>query len=76
MLPNKVVTFPESLIWYFPDILEAISECDIGVEDLWGKMESKINDLNTFLFCLDALYTLGKLEYIEKYGVLKYVKNN
>lgn len=76
MLPNKVVTFPESLIWYFPDILEAVEECDIGVKDLWGKMESKINDINTFLLCLDALYALDKLEYIEKYGVLKYVKGN
>jgi hypothetical protein len=76
MLPNKVVTFPESLIWYFPDILEAVSECDIGVEDLWGKMESKIVDINTFFLCSDALYTLGKLEYMEKYGVIKYVKEN
>ena len=76
MLPNKVVTLPESLIWYFPDILEAVSECDIGVEDLWGKMKSKIDDINTFLLCLDALYALGKLEYMEKYGVIKYVKEN
>jgi hypothetical protein len=76
MLPNKVVTFPESLIWFFSDILEAISECDISVKDLWKKMESKINDINTFLICLDALYVLGKLEYIKKYGVLKYVKDN
>jgi len=76
MLPNKVVTFPESLIWYFPDILEVISDSDVGLEELWGKVDSKINDINIFLLCIDALYVLGKLEYAEEYGVIKHVKNN
>lgn len=52
MLPNKVVSFPESIIWYFPDILEVVSQTEMTIESLWELFESKIQDINLFLSCI------------------------
>lgn len=76
MLPNKVVSFPESIIWYFPDILEVVSQTEMTIESLWELFESKIQDINLFLSCIDALYALGKIKLCNESGMIEYVKAN
>lgn len=76
MFPNKVVAIKESILWYFPDILEHLLNEDLEVEELWQKVKKNIKDINVFILILDALFVLGKLEYCERYGVIKYVKAN
>lgn len=66
MFPNKVVSFSESIIWYFPDILEPLSTGSMSINDLWDLMRTKIQDINILLSCLDALYVLGKIQFCNE----------
>ena len=76
VLPNKVVTFPESLIWYFPDILEILKSASMKIDDLQKLVASKIDDINLFILSLDALYALGQIDYIEESEMIKYVTSD
>lgn len=36
MLPNKVVSLSESIIWYFPDILEPLLQDSMKINEFYG----------------------------------------
>ena len=76
MLPNKVVSLSESIIWYFPDILEPLLQDSMKIIDLWDLLKAKIQDINTFLYCLDALYVLGKIQFNNESEMIEYVKED
>lgn len=76
MLPNKVISISESIIWRFPIIIDELKKENLRVDDLWEKLSTKFEDVNQFIMCLDALFILNNLEYNESYEVLKYVERN
>lgn len=76
MLPNKVVSLSESIIWYFPDILEPLLQDSMKINDLWDLLKAKIQDINTFLYCLDALYVLERIQFNNESEMIEYVKKD
>lgn len=76
MLPNKVVSLSESIIWYFPDILEPLLQDSMKINDLWDLLKDKIQDINAFLYCLDALYVLKKIQFNKGSEMIEYVKED
>lgn len=76
MLPNKVISISESIIWKLPYMLDELAKEDLGVAALYEKVISKFDDINEFLLSLDVLYVLNSISFNEDYGVIQYVKGN
>lgn len=73
-LPNKVITYNESILSKFPIILNLLETNDYFLLDLYNKIKKYIEDINEFLDILDCLYALGKIEFNEKSRRICYVK--
>ena len=72
-LPNKVITYKESTISKFTEVLSCLKEQDMSPALLYKKVKSKVEDIGEYIDILDCLYALGKIELIEHLGVLHYV---
>lgn len=72
-LPNKVITYKESLLAKFPIVLSILKEQEISADLLYEKVKSKLDDIGEFMEIMDCLYALGKIELDPKKGVIHYV---
>ena len=72
-LPNKEITYKESLLAKFPVFLVVIKDQEIAVDLFYKKMKSKVDDIGEFMEVMDCLYALGKIELDVKKGVIRYV---
>ncbi len=72
-LPNKVITYKESILPKFPVALRIIRDTDITPNNLYKRVKGQFEDIGEYLEVLDCLYALGKIELDEKRGVIHYV---
>jgi len=72
-LPNKVITYKESILFKFPMVLSIVKEADITPNNLYKRLSSKFDDMGEFFEVMDCLYALGKIELDERRGVIHYV---
>lgn len=72
MLPNKVVSIQESILWKLPYILDELKRGNLGALELFEKVSANFEDVNEFLMSLDVLYILKMITYSEEYGVFEY----
>ena len=70
-LPNKFITYKESVISKFPLVLQELNTCDLSVLELYKKIRNRIDGVTELLDILDCLYALNKIELIEE--VIHYV---
>ena len=70
-LPNKVISYSNSVISRFPDILEALTHQDMSPKELFELTTSGKKNMGDFLSALDCLFALGKIELIEEGKVLR-----
>jgi len=73
-LPNKFITYKESIISKFPLVLEELKDYDLSISDLYKKIRKNIDGVQEYLDILDCLYALNKFTLIEE--VVHYVKTN
>lgn len=73
-LPNKFLTYKESIISKFPIILNELKDFDLSISDLYKKIRKNIDGVQEYLDILDCLYALNKITLIEE--VVHYVKTN
>lgn len=73
-LPNKFITYKESIISKFPLVLEELKDYDLSISDLYKKIRKNIDGVQEFLDILDCLYALNKITLVEE--VVHYVKTN
>lgn len=73
-LPNKFITYKESIISKFPIVLNELKDYDLSITDLYKKIRKKIDGVQEYLDILDCLYALNKITLIEE--VVHYVKTN
>jgi hypothetical protein len=73
MFPNKVISVNESVFWKLIKIVENLKSHSMLIITLWGKVSHHFDDINQFIFCLELLYVMDKLEYSENYKVIEYV---
>ena len=76
MLPNKVLPVAESILPKLPLILDKLRENNYSILSLYEDTQEKFNDVNEFIFALDVLFVLDKIEFIEGLKELKYVNWN
>lgn len=75
MLPSKVVSIEDSILWKLPYIIEALKKCDT-LPELYSQVINKVHDINEFLFSLDILYALNIIDDYNEKGVVKYAERN
>lgn len=75
-LPNKVITYSESIISKFPIVLYELYEHDYSVNELYIKLKHIFIDINDYLDILDCLYALNKIDFNKKNRRLYYVERN
>lgn len=59
-----------------PYILDIIKETDATVLTIYEKTKEYFEDVNSFIWTIDVLYTLNKIELDDNTEVIRYVKNN
>lgn len=70
-LPSKSTPYKNSVIALFPRILSLLGERDMSVSELYEQMKNY--SCGEYMAALDALYALGKIDYIEDRRMLHYV---
>lgn len=70
-LPNKVITYNESILRLFPIILSTLKIKDYSVIELYFKIN--IRDINEFMDALDCLYAINKITFNDLTRELHYV---
>jgi hypothetical protein len=76
ILPNKLVSFQNSLLPKTVLIIDELSAKPLSVNELYEKLRKKFEDLDQFILTLDVLYLLEKVRYNEEWEVLENVEND
>ncbi len=76
ILPNKITSFKESLISKTPYILDVIKDDEASVLDVYEKTKEHFEDINSFIWAIDVLYALNRINLDTDKGVIQYVKND
>ena len=72
-LPNKINSYKDSILFYFPLVIEPLTKRDYSVFELYKELKDKI-DLYNYINVLDCLFALNEITLKEE--VLHYVKRN
>ena len=76
ILPNKLITFHDSILIKIIYNIEVIENKDMNVYELYEIVQNNFVDLNEYILALDVLYVLERIEYDERLGDIKYVKKH
>lgn len=76
ILPNKLISFQNSLLPKTVLIIDELSAKPLSVNELYEKLIKNFEDLDQFILTLDILYLLEKVRYNEEWEVLEYVEND
>lgn len=71
IIPNKIVTFNESVISKLEIILGEIRD-EEELINLYHKVERKFNGIDQFIYAMDTLYALNRIDVDEKTRTVKY----
>ena len=71
-LPNKVISYNESIISKFSIILNLLKSKDYKVMELYEKIKADL-DIECFIETLDCLFALGKIVIDYKARRIHYV---
>lgn len=58
--PNKFISFDQSVLAKLPAML--INAKTIGIHDLYAKVSSSFENVDEFMYALDVLYILDKVD--------------
>ena len=75
-LPNKVTAYHESVLSKFGPTLSLLAQGEISPCELYKTTRELYSSVAQFVDTLDALYTLGKIDYDADKGVIRYVEWN
>lgn len=70
--PNKYIDFENSIIFKMLSLIKD-TEQKISVVDLYKKHEADFDGIDEFIFSLDALYALDRIEIDFNTGIINYV---
>lgn len=76
IVPNKVVSFSESIIGKMLCILQQLSKKEMTIHQLYLKTQDQFEEIDEFIYSLDVLFLLDAIQVDLNEGVVKYVKRN
>lgn len=62
IVPGKFVPLSQSILNYLPIVLDRIPEDGISILHLHTKCKRTLKSIDHFLFAVDTLYILGKID--------------
>ncbi|WP_288515947.1 ABC-three component system middle component 7 [uncultured Treponema sp.] len=66
MLPNKTITYSESVISKFPLVLKFLqNQKSVKAEILYEKLKNQFQSIHIFVQTLDCLFALGKIKFSD-----------
>lgn len=71
-LPNKIISYKESVLSRFPLVLSVLSENPVGVYDLFELNKDSFTDIEEYMDTIECLYALKKVTFDDESGVLYY----
>ena len=71
-LPNKIISYKESVLSRFPLVLSVLSENPVGVYDLFELTKDSFTGIEEYLDTIECLYALKKVIFDDETGVLYY----
>lgn len=76
IVPNKVISFSESIIGKMPIILEYLSKQDMTVKELFFTTQDYFEEIDEFIYSLDVLFLLNAIKVDFDKGVVTYVRKD
>ncbi|BDH62498.1 hypothetical protein MTP04_26280 [Lysinibacillus sp. PLM2] len=76
IVPNKVISFSESIIGKMPIILEYLSKQDMTVKELFFTTQDYFEEIDEFIYSLDVLFLLNAIKVDFGKGVVTYVRKD
>lgn len=76
IVPNKVISFSDSVIGKMPIILENISEKEMTIKELFFITQNHFDEIDEFVYSLDVLYILDAIKVDFDKGVVTYVSKD
>ncbi|WP_342503881.1 ABC-three component system middle component 7 [Lysinibacillus sp. FSL L8-0126] len=76
IVPNKVINFSESIIGKMPFILKCLSKEEMTVKELFFDTQDYFDDIDEFIYALDALFLLDAVTVDFDKGVVTYVNKD
>ena len=71
LLPNKTISYNESVLMLFPLILHTIEEQpDISVVELYNTLKEECTSVIQFTQSMDCLFALGRIDFSAGSGGL------
>ena len=71
-LPNKIISYKESVLSRFPLVLSVLSDNPMNVYELFELTKDSFTDVEEFMDTLECLYALKKVTFDDESGVLFY----
>lgn len=71
--PNKLVSYRQSVICHFPELLLKIKNQSVSPAELYHSVQSNYSNVGEFAEALDCLFSLGCINYETQTGRLLYV---
>ena len=65
-LPNKIVSYNESILNKAVVLLEILSKNDMNIMDLYDASKKQYKSVSDYIETLDCLYLLNKIVFIEE----------
>ncbi|CAH0222380.1 hypothetical protein SRABI96_02444 [Peribacillus sp. Bi96] len=76
IVPNKVISFSESIIGKMPIILKCLSKEEMTVKELFFTTQDYFDEIDEFIYALDALFLLDAIKVDFDKGVVTYVNKD
>ena len=71
-LPNKIISYKESVLSRFPLVLSVLSDNPMNVYELFELTKDSFTDVEDFMDTLECLYALKKVTFDDESGGLFY----
>ncbi|SFJ54441.1 hypothetical protein SAMN02799624_04932 [Paenibacillus sp. UNC496MF] len=76
IVPNKVISFSESIIGKMPIIIRRLSKQDMTVKELFFTTQDYFEEIDEFIYSLDVLFLLNAIKVDFDKGVVTYVRKD
>jgi len=76
IVPNKVIRLNESIIGKMTIILKFLSEKEMTVKELFFITQDHFDEIDEFIYSLDALFLLDAIQVDFDKGVVTYVSKD
>lgn len=76
LVPNKVISFSESIIGKMTIILDYIIKNEMTLQDLYFATQDHFEEIDEFIYSLDVLFLLDAINVDFNKGVVTYVKRD